>query len=56
MINRPPDVVINRKTGEVTRFRSLSEEACTAFLAPVILRMAIAEEAKKTKPQSGELK
>lgn len=44
---RPPDVIINRSTKEVTRYRSLSEAVCTAFLAPRVLRMAVEEQRQK---------
>lgn len=45
-ITRPPDIIINRKTKEVTYNRRLSDEAKIEFLAPLLARFAIKENVK----------
>lgn len=46
MKNRPPDIVINRQTKEVTYNRRLSDDAKIEFLAPLLARFAMKEAAE----------
>ena len=53
--NRPPDIIINRKTKEVTYNRRLSDDAKIEFLAPLLARFAMQEPPEQKNQQSESL-